>query len=515
MWRMAGAAAVALTILSALGYGLISREREQKQAAAVESGKLQRALEKQRDQKEREALKADLALKDLQAKQAEHAKQEAEFAGRKLEDWQTGGLLGELERDAQKESLASSRLDVLTSYLLLERTGEQRLPLLKERLQQYQDMIPSDYAEPVIGETESGGDSPLTLEYAKPMNMDTAHFMIVWRTFGKEISRMGIPVPLQVRFSTVEIPKGKVRVSAVGIDPVELDLPVDDDQYLVRYPVEKLDESGAKEFLMRFRADWKKFPSRNWLLVPKWSLPVWKLAKQKTKAGNLDVSGYEIATSPSGLTAYRLLLQLEEKDNPKVFFSEHAASFLLHNVPERYRTALDEAMAARGTCLVSDVASKLRETKNAFALPQILDEVADRRCETAEVKRASGGGSTPGDVKGSAAKGSIGAAVGKAQSPKPALGDDGRMLGPWPQQGRGMGEMSKADYQPFSDLNVDFRQYDSPIRVYVGSALAVPKDQSWDDLREEAYRKYGVIEPVPQFSNDSVDPALERTPSVR
>lgn len=515
MMRMAGAAAVAIVVLFAILSGLYAREksldRQRHEAQARNAMREQITLQ-------REAASKEKALRQL----ADRNAAQAEASRLKLEQWETGGLLAELdsEKGGAMQVLAPARIDELTSYFLLNRSDPQRFRDLKAALQRYEKYIPGDYAEPVTEDNGSAWDAPLKLTYSSSRTLDPAHFMIVWRNFGKSITHdYGIPVPFQIHFEKRDVPKEQMTFTGAEAEPVVLDVPANDEQYLIRYPLEKLAPSSAKEFLEHYQEDWVLL--NQWRLVPKWSLPVWKLAKGMTKSTDVP-EWYEIATSPSGIAAYRALLHLMEKENPRIFFSEPAAKFLLQNVPQTYRTTLDEAVAARGACLPSDVAGRLQKIENAFALPVILDELAERpaeqSCKAQEGLEAARNAPIP--ARAVSNTGSTLEAEVKADRLKNGSVEGDQMRGPWATSAPGLKQLTSAEYKTFSGLEGSLPSYE-PLHVYVGEALSnawIPNNQPSKDLaagleqlRAEMYRQYGVAAPLPTFSDS---PALGSPPGA-
>lgn len=440
---------------------------------------------------------------------------ESEKEKKQLEDWQTEGQLKEL--DQTKDAMiafAASRFDSVASYFLLKRTDEHRFEELRSVLQKYAKLMPPDFAEPRAGEGDVP-NAPLSIESSKARTLDPQLFMTVWRSFGNKITdRYGIPVALKIHFvQNNNIPDGRIRVTAGEARSVELDIPVDSREYLVAYPLERLDHSSAKEFLTRFQDDWRPFPDAplgsTWRLVPQWSLPVWKLAKNLTisKENKDELARFDVAVSPSGITAYQLLLKLERKENRQVFFSKRAAAFLLEHLPDDYQTALEEATSAHGSCLSVQIAAKMQKAGNVFLLPRVLDQLAeqpaDPSCLGVRPERRAG-------VEN----------AGAAIAPKSEGPHAFRLKGPWPP----FRPSRKEPDESFSVLGSVAPRY-RPMCVYMGQGLAnswIPKNEPRRDIEEgltaarnELYRQYGVILPEPDFRTASPEGESPTARAVR
>lgn len=400
-----------------------------------------------------------------------------------------GGLLDDLKKD---DPLAPSRFDVVTTYLLWddkEKRDPQSLAKLQNMLQQHEKFLPASYgmrtAEPDAGTFKS----PLTIEVPKSRTgaLDTTQFMALWRDYGGYIAgATGYPVPMKIHFETGDgLGAEELGVSAADSPRVKVRAPTYDRELVVRFNASAVKDGRAKDFLDRYVPAEQFQPGYPWVLIPRWSLPVWKAAKER------DHLGYdEVAIDASGLAAYHVLTDLARPDDSKqairkAFLTPRAVDALLRNAAHRYPAAVEEARAERGPCLVDDLRALVQKDPYALLdLPLALDHLANERCE-----QPTGSQVAPERGQRSAATQPAGQ---PRAAPRDTRGSGVALLKPRPAN---LAPIDADD--SFSGLEEHLPMADSRFQVYGGVAVGEVEERELQDIRTVLYRKYGVI---PEFS---------------
>jgi hypothetical protein len=442
---------------------------------------------------------AEGKLRALTEHEAEERRLAVEQANRRdLQDLLEGGLLSPLHKG---DPLLPSRFDTVTSFLLWDTrkmSDPQSLSKLQAVLTQYEKLLPDSYGmhfAPDQDVTFSGAkSSPLTIEYPKSRYLDQGQFLWVWRDYGKYIAGVsGYPVPTNVRFEVADgLDAQEVGVTAPGLPRAKVRAPTYDRQLLVRFSADQVKDARAKDFIQHYVPMTRFQPGFDWVLIPRWSLPVWKQAKEKDKIG-YD----EVAIDASGLAAYHILTHLSSPGDGnqalhKAFVTETAVNALLRNASHRYPAAVEEARLERGNCLANDLRAFVQEDPNALLdFPLLLDRLADQPCEEAKSPQTAPGGgprtavavarqatrATQADFRAS------GAALFKPREKNLSAVDDDKSF------------VGMEDHLPSSDLRFQVN----------GASLA---DSDAAAIRAGLYRKYGVAIPSSAFS----DSRAERTP---
>lgn len=485
-WRLARRASVAFVVLIAVGLGLARSHKNELERQAREFRLQQQGAEQRVQMNE---VRLEKQLSDERANEEASARTE-------LEGWQTGGLFTDLAKKPkeERERLSSSYFNMLVDFVLRHQTGEERLNQLRDTLQQNESLVPVNYDNETPSQLESGADEgwPLELHYSSSRAMDPVLFALMWRDLATQVAGdTGIPVPLKVLLVADEnVPRERMQVVASGQgassaeSSTDLDVPIYRNQFLIASSLADVHPGPARDFLERFRGDWVQFPQRqDWLLVPRWSAPVWKAA------GTHPIT-------PSGIDAFLAVRGLLDK--PRTLFSDDAVEALLRHAREFFPQTVAEAQLARGDNLGFDLADRVEKRRDALLnLPEILDHLAEQPRSTTLKMTAN-------------------------VRPESAQQTGKNLMGPWQDQ-TGQSKVTKSSSRDLAALGAGernrqlaFLELESqlpeflPIRVYVGDKL-VPewfpnrKDLSdhlateVDELRDEFYRSYGVRVPPYRF----------------
>ena len=246
----------------------------------------------------------------------------------------------------------------------------------------------------------------------------------------------------------------------------------------------------AQEFLYRFSSDrsvWTSFSTeqrkKRWWIVPRWSLPVWKVSNRPIMNG-------------SGLTALFVVdaIWLEMLQQPEMFLGPDIVEELMNRVARDRPETVKEARAARGDRIPQDLAEIVRRGRSLVHLPELLDAMAHYPQET------------PVGV----------AELVLRDINTPHAGLSRRASGPWPvrpagesaqrTKGTAAGPSVEA-YREALRVNPLIRH---PIRVQISQnlelqwrsgkiGLASPLAKRIEDLQEAFMRQYGLSLPWFRF----------------
>jgi DNA-binding transcriptional ArsR family regulator len=485
------------------------QEARLKAEQALKDLQAQRSLERMQTERQvaqLKELKAQQALKDLKAREKIRELQAAAENERRAQEARTyqelleGGLLKELEEEKdekKRNELAPGNFDVFGAYELWRKTDDPHsLDKLKNVLQAHQNLLPPSYGLRPAEEYKWPEDAPLTIEYPPSRkNFTSAQFMIVWRDYATELGRRyGYPVPLNVGFreaSDLKVGELGVCMAPPAADACPKDAtrirvtsPTYDDQLVVRFKHTALKDARAKEFLGHY-VDTQPFPADGrWFLIPRWSLPVWKLAKETE-----EIPLPEVAIDANGLAAYHILSSLvhargNNADDRAALLTEPGIETLLESARKTHPAAVDEARAVRGDSLPGDVSEAVVNDPYALLdLPLLLDQLADRRCDQPNGTEATAPGRSPSTQTSCAEQADASAVPLVEPSRSPA----------------------KAAQRPRSDSDLRFAAVETTLpsedeRLWISGARLPPA--AFEKVREQIYCSYGVTLPTPKYSED-------------
>ena len=396
---------------------------------------------------------------------------------RQMTDWAFADL--RKMPPADRVRFAEGTFDKATIYLLFQRGGPGSLTKLQQLLASNHDLLPPTYGLERSGiEYVSFPDStdwPLTLHYSAERKLNWAEFAATWQSVAKFITTdWGIPVPRSIHLiDDPTYPPRLVRLVGLGAaDTLRREIALNEAYAFIaakdlpqRTAAFKKRFDGAKE------QGWDSIPgvaqSGPWLVVPRWSLPVWK------------VSGH-VATDGSGLVAFLLAAELLE--NPEPLLSDEVVERLLQRASGRHPRLVAEARAARGSQLRQDLIGLVKRDQSLAHLPNILDALA-------------GYPDVPSPV-------AVSGVVEDLVSSVPSL--PSRLRGPWsprpvtPRRATRSGSFAAA-YDPTIEW---LPPLDSAIRVYVGSTLepTMFRERYWETtvvgrmgaFRDDFFRRFGM-----------------------
>jgi hypothetical protein len=285
--------------------------------------------------------------------------------------WSQRGALLEVRKMSTEErnALAEFRFDTVAASVLWAGKNPKRLDTLKQLLQECADLQPAGYGIDqsnlsLIRIPDSTESWPLEVQYSSERQLDLFYFTQTWQWDAKFLAeKWGIPVPLRVKFrADSALPKRLVRLKSNGGKMLELDMPTyEKDAFITSKDL----RGPAEDFLKRFQTDWTERPELThagpWWIVPRWSLPVWKVA------GHLGTDG-------SGFPAFRLALELQKQ--PEVVLTAEAVELLLRRVAEESPETVKEARKARRGRLPLDLAELVKLGRPLTSLPTTLDALA-------------------------------------------------------------------------------------------------------------------------------------------
>jgi hypothetical protein len=183
------------------------------------------------------------------------------------------------------------------------------------------------------------------LEHSSSWNLDKRSFTYTWYNEVQSlVQQWAVPVPRRVRLQkSYDLAPTVVRLRGPGF---ERRVPIPDfspKDFFIIPEDDLLDE--ARQFLSKFSSDrsfWTPFRTaegrKRWWIVPRWSLPVWK------------VSGYPI-TNGSGLAALFVVEEIRRKmlrQEPEKLLSPDMVEELVNHVRLAFPKTVEEVWAARG-----------------------------------------------------------------------------------------------------------------------------------------------------------------------
>jgi hypothetical protein len=477
---------------------------------------------------ERQRAQFDLAKKvmDFQVASKESERQLAEAARKheeglrlqsealrtELENWQTGGLLDDLEKLQQNDrgALAPGRFEVVAYYVLWRRNEEDRFEKLRSLLIRDAKFLPPNFDAPSsVGQKDQTNEQwPLRIEYSDARSLDNEGFQEMWREIRDyAVSTWSLPLPAQIYLKkTKDLAPDQFRVVGQDVAPLSMTIPSYDGLYMIKGTPSMLPKGPARDFIERYDSDWKHFSPRadiDYRLVPAWSLPVWKLAGQTAWSGSGGVIGY--------LSALELL------EKPEPLFSSTAVDVLLDRAAKSFPNTVAEARAASaasGRKLGAELAARFRLNRDCLmGLPEILDQFAESSGAIAQ-----GTAERPSEEP-------LSKSQTKAGSPVPSQANGNHLNGPWHSQTPAAANHSAASseidagHRAFWDVDSQMGEF-LPIRVFVaqnlipewfpGARLSPKMLEALDGLKREIDAAYGISSPGfrfrPQDENEYLPP---------
>lgn len=258
----------------------------------------------------------------------------------------------------QRREQGPALFETVVNYLLIREPGTAGLDHLKRLLEQYADLLPNDYAMVTSDRNgyrpESLGKEPLVLRYSQDRTLDNVAFTQAWDQVAQRLTqRWGIPVPRHLAL-----------LADPGLTEDEMFLESGEER-LLSIPVESFGENAAEKALVQvknlvgpvnefreyFNTDWDKprlLPSGDWLIVPRWSLPVWRAA---------GLNLYSIAAYPV------FALEAELQKDPTLLLTKAATLFLVKHVSAQYPCTAAEVWKQRDIQLKDDLLKFVRSRK--------------------------------------------------------------------------------------------------------------------------------------------------------
>ena len=262
--------------------------------------------------------------------------------------------------------------DAMAQFFLWRMEGKDPLGELRTQLERRYDRLPPNYGLDLSGlefvqllDEDEEAKSPLVVHYSDKRGLHEGLFTRKWESIVKTLAETwGIPAPARVAFvREPAFPPNLLRIE----DPVggfaQASFEMNDDEVVI----ETASLAGQpRMFFERFSEQWRRYDEKagtDQYIVPRWSLPVWKVAGLKASDG-------------SGFSAVVLANQL--LDAPQPLLSKDVVKYLLSMVAKGHPRTVAEARAARGDRIASDLAELVKRGQRLKSeLPLVLDLLAE------------------------------------------------------------------------------------------------------------------------------------------
>ena len=414
-----------------------------------------------------------------------------------LENWQREGALAELVgmTEELRAKQAAGRFDVTVGTHFVRMREAADRDQLRDVLQRHEEYLPPQYGIRIdiaefITFPEEGW--PLSLSYSPQRKLNKVYFQYQWHSLAKVLAASwGIPVPMQLRlFEDESLSIQYLHLMGGDIKSVDLDAPLYEGFVFVNK--RELDRLGL-QFLDQFPSDWESLPGRKsdeeLLVVPRWSLPVWKFS---STGGSAEQSAYFSvggATDGSGYTA--LFVAQHLIDNPESLFTPQTVEVLLEHVAATRPRTVTEVRAARGERLGQDLVALFYLQRTMIGLPVLFDALANY----------------PDERDSKAVAQQVNQDVDSAVFRLPS-----RLRGPWGetptcavQDNSSNGQASVIIHHAYRETEHWLLSAKKSVRVYVGQEI----EEEWftgdkqsdalrkvtESLQDLLYRQYGIDAP--------------------
>lgn len=294
------------------------------------------------------------------------------FAARDAERhrWQHAEQLADLERlsEGERRDAAPARFDSLVVDHLGHHLAEDtKAPFAELRaiLERYGELVPDGWGITRSGiELVSDDDQgeAMVFRYSPDRALDANDFKRQWMLIAKAaVERRGIPVPARIRLlPDSTYPSDWVTCESDG-RKIAFGAPQQrDSQFML--DADHLNVQ-ARAFFDAFVKDWTPLQLEHGpaYLVPRWSLPLWK------------VTGSPIASGSAALAELTFAHLLSE---PDTLLSRSAVALVLDRLAQLAPVTVAEARAARGERLRQDLAELTAQEGSLFDAAAFLDMVA-------------------------------------------------------------------------------------------------------------------------------------------
>lgn len=391
------------------------------------------------------------------------------------------------EADPGSPGVAAA-LDKAANYAVNQAPHEASFSTIRPLLESLKDRIPQDYGLTPLDQgarLDPGSGASVKVRYAASRPLDRRRFVARWKTEAEQImAQRGIPVPLRVELEEeVGFPKQLITVQMPGADPVDLRLQAYDarDAALI----------GTADLTDQSRDIFQHFPDPAWTaapdlsatgeyyLVPRWSLPLWKVTNTRI----IDVSD-----AVASVVAARLLERPDRLLTPATF------DFLMERAEAAAPETVREARASRGAQLREDLVAFIRTGGSLRNLEMVLDAFARYRKGTSnEVAQHVQADLTGGPLR------ALDQPLGPRSGQRPAR------AGALASAQGGGGESPFADVEPLLPDQTRVRVMvgrDLRERWFSGRQLAPEVERVTEEVREALFQQYGVDAPAPGFKYD-------------
>ena len=412
----------------------------------------------------------------------------------------TDGLLARYADNVtlSHESGLYSRIEHATDYILSRKDGEQYFEKLRSLLDNNNFNIKDSYGLNLEGLNNiipTDNKWPVTLKYSSSRPLNKSIFNYKWKEVANYFAKKrGIPLPTRLHLQTEDFldteriklsvhkhasKKSKyfwMRYYKKEIEDNSIDLIMLSNENFA-YISEKDLPAKTKRFFNYFRQKnqnnrdrqvWKQLPSAPplgpWWIVPRWSLPVWKVSGKKAIDGSAFLAS---------------LLAMEIKKSPEFLLHPAATELILNKVSKKFPTTVKEAKKARGKKLHKDFVEVIRNESSLLHLPLILDALAHYPSKTSKdaVQQVLL------DING------------------PVINNNLKLHGVWKRKSS-TSKIKDVDISPYREVETILPDYESPIRIYFGEKIAEHFDfedgkssrlkEAMLKLEDNIIKKFGV-----------------------
>ncbi|GKS63816.1 hypothetical protein YTPLAS72_11200 [Nitrospira sp.] len=291
--------------------------------------------------------------------------------------------INEKERPKQ----APATFENVADYLLRQEQGVSRLDDMKQLFEKNVDLLPVDYAKAAQADDALAlvrlGEAPFVLRYSKDRVFDLNSFGHAWREAAQRLTRRsGIPVPQRIALiADPGLTENEMFLESGGKRLLSIDVENFGENATEKALVEVKSVVGPmNEFREHSRADWirpRLLQSDDWLVVPRWSLPVWRVAG----LGLYDLSAYPA-----------FVLERELQKDPALLLTEAATVFLVKHVAAQYPCTAAETWKQRRLKLKGDLLAFVKQQTSDQPLrplthPHLVFDLLATATDDDEVRR--------------------------------------------------------------------------------------------------------------------------------
>lgn len=292
------------------------------------------------------------------------------------------------DRQKEAEEVLKETEKVLNNVALYlwKKQDRRSLAKLMDHLQNSEDLMPERYGvdiQQARPPPSIKGAWPLQLEYSNRRGIDRGQLHYHWLERAKALaSEWGIAAPMRLKLvenENLPINEMYIRVLTAFGDSQDVM-----EEAAARNEIEErlvihfrsghvfISEDGFSDnlraFFYNYKKNWTQLEELKrggpWWLVPRWTLPLWKVAGQETSPKEAAV-------------AFALFDKLLEK--PELVLTQDCVKFLLKRLEKTFNRTINEALAVRGGIdnIRKDLVEIVRQGYPLTNLRYLLDKLAN------------------------------------------------------------------------------------------------------------------------------------------